>query len=364
MNFSMLIWREPWLAPIVLNLHKVIATTQVETAGVTPDGKTLYYSPSFWKSLNPDERLGVQLHEMLHIANLHAARKGSRQHMLWNIACDMAINSQIQNSKYTLPKGAIDGENDTAENIYERLLQKSRRSSRGQQGAKKSIYSGFGGTSGGKSCPQPEKAGEPLLNGDLLERNADGSSAVPDADTLEAIESAGRLAGLGNSPLAKCFQPRAAKADWRVILQRYVKSALGDDLDYLSYEFDEFGICEDVLEKKPRAKICALVDESGSIEDKLYEQFLGELAKMTRFAKVFVSGFTDGTDLNAVPLEKYHRTMTGGTDVLPAYRQACKETFDCILVLTDGCLTFPITEPKPTIWVMPESHLRKREVIL
>lgn len=48
------------------------------------------------KRRRAEEQLGLQLHEVLHIANLHAARKGNRQHWLWNVACDMAINAQIE----------------------------------------------------------------------------------------------------------------------------------------------------------------------------------------------------------------------------------------------------------------------------
>ena len=77
-----MLWREPWLAPVVLNLRNIIPTERIETAGVTPDGKTLYYNPSFWDSLRAEEQLGLQLHEVLHIANLHTARKGNRQHWL------------------------------------------------------------------------------------------------------------------------------------------------------------------------------------------------------------------------------------------------------------------------------------------
>ena len=44
-----------------------------------------------------------------------------REQARWNLACDMAINEQIRMAEYQLPEGAIEGENDTAENIYERI---------------------------------------------------------------------------------------------------------------------------------------------------------------------------------------------------------------------------------------------------
>ena len=48
MNFNTLIWKEPWLAPIALNITAVIKTNEINTAGITPNGKTLYYNPDFF----------------------------------------------------------------------------------------------------------------------------------------------------------------------------------------------------------------------------------------------------------------------------------------------------------------------------
>ena len=354
MNFQPLIWREPWLAPVIMNLRNVIAAEEVKTAGITPDGKTLYYNTEWWKILTKKEQLGVQIHEILHIVNMHANRKNGRTHNRWNIACDIAINHKIKAAGYVLPQGVLYGENDSVENIYERLPKEIEieNQTRGKQGNKYGNNKSTSGTVGR------------VLDNDILKRNLDGSSDCDNIETLEAVESAGTLAGQATTLLAKSFTPSTAKADWRTVLQNFVKSALGDDFDYLSYEFDEFGICEDILSEKTLSKICALVDESGSIEDKLYEQFLAELYKMSRFAKIYASGFTDSTELSVVPLEKYRRTMTGGTDVRVAYEQACNKAFDCIIILTDGYLEFPPLEKKQTIWAMPQSNNRKMEVII
>lgn len=347
MNFNTLIWKEPWLAPIALNITAVIKTNEINTAGITPNGKTLYYNPDFWKRLRSEERLGVQLHELLHIVNLHAKRRDGRDFSKWNTACDMSINYQIKKAGYKLPASALPGEDESAEQIYDMLNTAKSPTSRN------GLLSGNG---------QPG-SGANILADDLLKRNCDGSESFSE-ETAEAAESAGKLAGRGSTPLSKLYQPIASKADWRTVLRGFVKSISGYEVDYLSYEFDEYGICEDILCCKPKSKLCVLTDESGSIEDGLYRQFLGELNKMSRFAEVFVSGFTDGTKLDAVPLKDYRRTMTGGTDLLPAYREACEKDFDGIIVLTDGYLEFPDSEPKPTVWAMPERRNRKYEVIL
>ena len=352
MTFEKLIWKEPWLGPVALNLT-VIESREIPTAAVTPDGRTFYYNPDFWKKLKPAERLGVQIHELLHIVNRHAERRQHREPNGGNIACDMAVNALILDAGYVLPADALPGENDTAELIYDRL----RMVEIPVKGMKKNNSPYLG--------QSPERGGTaPILADDLLEQNADGTRGFQDLETRQIMESAGRLAGQGTSPLAKSFRPGASAVDWRTVLQNLVCSAVGSDMDYLDYEFDESGVCEDVLMPKPRPKICVLADESGSIEDSLYEQFLGELRKIGKTAEVNVSGFTDHTEFTPVPLRKYHRSMTGGTDVRRTYEQACRKQYDCIIILTDGFLEFPTREPCPTIWVMPEHHNRKWEVIL
>ena len=164
MDFHSLIWQEPWLTPVILNLKNIIETEAVPTAAVTPDGKTLYYNPLFWKGLTPKEKIGVQIHELLHIVNLHSQRRENRIFEKWNIACDKAINYQIKSSGYRLPQKALSGENDTAENIYKKLPD-----------IQVNAVSG-------------------ILADDLLKRNEDGGDSFADMDTLEAVESAGKLA--------------------------------------------------------------------------------------------------------------------------------------------------------------------------
>jgi hypothetical protein len=48
------------------------------------------------------ERIAVLIHETRHILGLHMFRKGERDHQLFNVAADVAINQLIQN----LPEGA------------------------------------------------------------------------------------------------------------------------------------------------------------------------------------------------------------------------------------------------------------------
>lgn len=387
MRFDELLWKEPWLSPVILNIKNRIPTRKIDTAGITPDGKTLYYNPRFWRDLSDSEKVAVQLHEVLHIANLHSIRRGKRDKELWNWACDMSINYLIENSGYNLPLGTLCGVDDSAENIYEKLSRYKTVAEYDKDFIKRYLSEEFSrelldgeikyllsdrlssnnialahyfcACGRGISYYLSQ---EMSLDGDLLVESKEQNQDI--TETIEAINEAQALAGKGTTKLSKRFNVIESKTDWRVVLQSLVKSITGDDVDYVSYEFDEFGICEDVLTNKPKLRICVLVDESGSISDTLYSMFIGELNKLSKVADVFASGFTDDTPLDAVPLKKYKRTMSGGTCVLRAYNDAIASDFDNIIILTDGYLEFPEKEPKPTIWAMPKSFGRNKEVII
>ncbi len=71
---------------------------------VWTDGKTLGYNPLFISSLNPDQIIGVQAHEILHLACGHHLRRKGRDKNMWNKACDLAINGYLLEAGFRLPK--------------------------------------------------------------------------------------------------------------------------------------------------------------------------------------------------------------------------------------------------------------------
>lgn len=53
----------------------------------------LYY-PDFVEKMTLEETYGVVQHEIEHLVRLHTLRVGSRNHQLWNIACDAVVNGK------------------------------------------------------------------------------------------------------------------------------------------------------------------------------------------------------------------------------------------------------------------------------
>jgi predicted metal-dependent peptidase len=106
------------LCPLPLKESKKIPT-------LATDGKSIFYNEEYLEKLEPDEVMGCLLHEVLHPAFFHISRKGSRDHKLWNIACDYAINPILLNEGVKLPEGALYEEKYSgweADKIYEDLI--------------------------------------------------------------------------------------------------------------------------------------------------------------------------------------------------------------------------------------------------
>jgi len=100
------------------------------TAGVSFNKDSLNYNLMIGHAFdkwNLEERIAVLIHECRHILGLHTIRKGERDHQLFNVATDIAINQLIRN----IPEGGVFPEtfdfpkNESAETYYE-LLKKEK----------------------------------------------------------------------------------------------------------------------------------------------------------------------------------------------------------------------------------------------
>jgi hypothetical protein len=87
---TQLILDRPFLGNLVLRLPLVAADSWCKTSAT--DAKSFYYNPEFIDSLNKHQIKFVLIHEALHCALTHFARRGNRTKHKWDLACDFAIN--------------------------------------------------------------------------------------------------------------------------------------------------------------------------------------------------------------------------------------------------------------------------------
>jgi predicted metal-dependent peptidase len=71
------------------------------------NSKQHFFNPDFIATLSYDELYGVQAHETEHDARHHGTRRNGRDPIKWNEACDYAINIDLIDEGFTLPKGAL-----------------------------------------------------------------------------------------------------------------------------------------------------------------------------------------------------------------------------------------------------------------
>lgn len=72
---------------------------------VQTNGVKLWWGPGDFLNIckNDSEREVTLLHELWHKGLLHALRRGDRNPLLWNIACDYRINNNLRAAGYTVP---------------------------------------------------------------------------------------------------------------------------------------------------------------------------------------------------------------------------------------------------------------------
>ena len=95
---------------------------QIPTAAT--DGLRIVFNPDFFMSLKPEERVGLLMHEVLHVAMSHMMRLGDRDHAKFNRAADYSINLIAIDAGFVIPEGGLveeDYRNMTPELIYELL---------------------------------------------------------------------------------------------------------------------------------------------------------------------------------------------------------------------------------------------------
>ena len=88
------------------------------------DGTSVKVNKEFFLSLSTDERIFLLLHEVMHVALSHMTRLGNRNPRKFNAACDYAVNYDLVQAGYKMPKDGLystDYADLTAEQIYDLL---------------------------------------------------------------------------------------------------------------------------------------------------------------------------------------------------------------------------------------------------
>ncbi len=336
---------------------------QAEIATAATDGRAILFNPAFAANLTPAEFQAVLLHEVLHCALLHVTRRGSREPELWNIAADIVVNGMIaQQPDLSLPADAIREprlEQLAVEEVYEALLV--------------------------ARVPRPllpegwRDLQESPLSG--VEDSADPAAAPRRAEletywkgALRQAEVIARTAPRGQVPAGwerEAERIEQAQLDWRSHLWRFI-ARTPSDFSGFDRRFLWQGLYLDALDGETVAVRIA-VDTSGSVDDALIGQFLGEVRGILA-AYPGLDGqlwYADAALYGPYPLDADTPLPKpeggGGTSFLPFFAALARESATSsgerlAVYLTDGYGNFPAQPPgDPVLWVVAPGGLASEE---
>lgn len=338
---AQLLMDQPFFGTLALRL-KLIATDETKTAAT--DGKRLIYNPEFISKLDGVTRKGLIAHEVMHCVFNHMTRRQSRDHKLWNIAADFAINLHLKDSGFVLPDGGLLDEayrDMTAEEIYNKLDKDNPP----------------------KQCPwgmvMDAGAGQ-LEAGSNASMESDWQIAVSEA--AQVAKQAGKLPGNVEHFIAEIVDPIV---DWRSILWPFCQRLAHDDYSWRKPH--RAYISEDEYLPSMLNEACGhvavIIDSSGSCED-YYTQFMSEMAaihsdlspeKLTIIHCDYNVAHAETIDqYDKFPIDKMHGG--GGTAFKPAFDwiNENEPDIEAAVYLTDLEAhpdDFGEEPPYPVLWV-------------
>jgi len=303
----------------------------------------------------------------MHCVLKHCIRGNGRLHYLYNIACDIVVNSivlEAMNLKelkidgstimHLAPTG-YEGRNYSTEEIYEMIL----------KDVDESFIKEFG-----VSIFDSHEIWQRIANDPLLEE-------IWDSYIKKAGSGAGNGSGIPNSIeryISEIYH--TTKISWRQILHDYIQN---DQYDYVfstpdkrySGDYIMPSFQEDIDGSKID-KVFFFVDTSGSVTgDAISEAFeeikdaIDQIGNMTGYVLFFDAEVSDAFPFESIKdVDKMKPIGGGGTSFDKIFEHI--EQYDedelpaVVIIITDGCADFP-DESKanniPVIWLIVDSDV-------
>jgi len=343
-------------------------------APAATDGNSIYVDVDVFPKLDPAERRGTLMHEVLHLALRDVERRGSRDPEDWNIAADAVNDDILEGAGVRLPPGVARlsdfGEvgarpGISKEELYDLLASATQKIGAGVLGDLREDLRGVGagegeGEESGSNTPQGQSGGEKRGkaggsgSGDRVEvvgvaqegepalaRGDEGAwaEAVASAAAAQAqMRRAGRIPGGLDREVSAVLRPAV---DWRELLRVALREGYGRTVrqDWRRESRRVPGLPGARRFSQPRAWV--LVDTSGSISREEYDRFMAEVAGIARGADGIRVVFWDA---KVEGVEDYRRGRPlpagkggGGTVVRPALEEVLRRMRygDVVVALSD-----------------------------
>jgi len=354
---------------------KVQLTNEVPTAGVAWAEKkyNLYINPEFFETLSVNERIGVLIHEALHVMLKHNFRQGERDQRLFNIAADIALN-QLINAPAELPEGAMLPKTFqfetglTAEGYYELLKEEQQKQEQEKQEQEEN-----GEEWDGPSNGNPDLTGEEEMSMDdhsgwgKVDDSAEEELARATMEKMikDAIEKSRGNLPSNISELLDLWTKKA-KISWKRVLKKILSSKKGLKTSTIKRRDRRQPYRKDLKGKKifyDQPTVIVGIDVSGSMSDQEIFNGLSEIAEVCKVTHSNLQVVQIDTDIKELeefdPKQKsWERKGCGGTDMseMARFLTDKKIQYDCLIMISDMYIEDVGSHPdwrlkKPTIWL-------------
>jgi predicted metal-dependent peptidase len=351
------------------------------------------------KQVKPDEVKGLVLHEVLHLTMYHHIRNADqkKEHTLWNVACDLEVNSIISRLNIKLPKGALlpDDYNMpdsySAEMYYDYIMNNEKLKKQFQGGGsggkgngkvKVVILDDHSGWAKSKSEAETQKTITDQVMKGVVKDNMDNIKKSSMRKNLEnAIEATKQYKDGGSTKssmrsgdhgdtlgefVEEVNSTGEGKMKWRYILNNLIKKTLSKayipSFKRTSRRYGE--MVKGKIRNPNIDNIIIAVDTSGSIDTELHERFLNEICLIRKLFKVDIRYIQCDTDIHMDKKLKRSTDMSkikiyghGGTDFRPVFDLIQKKHYkpNLLLYFTDGCGDYPEKTNINTLWVLDDN---------
>lgn len=394
---------EPFFGILSRTITK-IATDAIPTAGVrvNPESQSfeMVYNPKFFENLGKTdaegkpitdpkkvlerreiEARGVLKHEYFHLIFEHVTSRLPSEGLskLWNIAADLAINSEIYQELpysacvpgrvYTDPKtGQVNDDfkefpmGMTAE-YYFALLKEKHGDDQGE---------GLPGTlddHGQWGGEGQDNAGNNIANEIAKEKFKDELQQA----AQEAVKQSNGWGKMSAGMQKEILKRLESHIDWRSVLRYFVKtSQKANRQSSIRHINRRYPMVHAGRKVSRTAKVAISIDQSGSVSDKMLELFFAELNTLSEYADFTVIPFDDSVFEEKIFVWKkgtkrpHERVRCGGTnfDAPTDYVNDKRHgEFDGHIVLTDLCAPQPGNSKCQRMWLTTESCLAHNSYI-
>lgn len=374
---------------------RAVKTIQLRTDGIN---LSIVYNPDYVNSLSDEEKVGLLIHNILHIIYKHITRyKVSYDKSMFDIAADIIVNQQVEQGgvKY-IPKDSAKisdfphfnlKKGETLDYYYKTLYTELTKlpkpdesdgqggndgsTGQGDSNEDKSDNKGDDDNNNGNNQSNLNSSQQRLkdlynqenLNDWVKEEGTDEAMLEFNIDNRilgsyeSLVRTRGTIPGFFTDMVNLIIKARTPVIDWKKQLKMFLSSSNVTKIKTTVKKVSKrFGTTPGIKIQR-KTKIMVAVDTSGSVSIEDFEEFFSELKNIHKANKDILIVECDAAVGNVYNYNGKTPTKLsgrGGTSFQPVvdYINGGKYRPDCLIYFTDGYCTPPQSLHVPTVWVL------------